>query len=116
MINGSLMKIKSIAEFCNVFDLHKAIIGLENQFLVFLRVVLLHRFTVLYLCMFQWSSINELNKLKLLEELRMLANPLVKSTNPETFRQILIAKLKHLNVCNRTEVYRRYLILPPLPM
>ena len=38
-INGSLMKVKSIAEcspwsnnFCNTFDLHLAIIGLENQF------------------------------------------------------------------------------------
>ena len=38
--NGSLMKVESIAEcsfgaFCNTFDLHKAIIGLENQYLVF---------------------------------------------------------------------------------
>ena len=46
------MKVKSIAEcslgaFCNTFDLHKAIICLENQFLVFflsgrLRQVLLY--------------------------------------------------------------------------
>ena len=48
MTNGSLM-VKSIAEclgaFCNTFDLHKAIIiGLENQFVVFLRVAVLHRF------------------------------------------------------------------------
>ena len=33
--NGSLMKVESIAEcslgaFCNTFDLHQAIIGLEN--------------------------------------------------------------------------------------
>ena len=40
MTNGSLMKVKSIAEcslgaFCNTFDLHLAIIGPENQFLVF---------------------------------------------------------------------------------
>ena len=38
--DGSLMKAKSIAEcslgaFCNTSDLHKAIIGLENQSLVF---------------------------------------------------------------------------------
>ena len=37
---SSLMEVKSIAEcskraFCNTFDLHEAIIGLENQFLVF---------------------------------------------------------------------------------
>ena len=33
--NGCLMKIKSVAE-CNTLNLHKAIIGLEKQFLVFL--------------------------------------------------------------------------------
>ena len=52
--NGSLMKVKSIAEcslgaFCNSFDLHLAINGLDNQFLVFflsgcLRQVLLYSF------------------------------------------------------------------------
>ena len=50
--NGSLMKVESIAEcslgaFCNTFDLHEAIFGLENQFSVFflsgrLRQVLLY--------------------------------------------------------------------------
>ena len=50
--NGSLMQVKSIAEcslgaFCNTFDLHKTIIGLEYKFLVFslsgcLRQVLLY--------------------------------------------------------------------------
>ena len=34
MTNGSLMKVESTAEclgaFCNTFDLHKVIIGLEN--------------------------------------------------------------------------------------
>ena len=49
--NGSLMKVERIAEcslgaFCNTFDLHQAIIGMEKQFLVFfwsgcLRQVLL---------------------------------------------------------------------------
>ena len=38
--NGSFMKVESIAEyslgaFCNTYDLHQAIIGLETQFLVF---------------------------------------------------------------------------------
>ena len=37
MSNSSLMKVKRIAGFCNTFDLHKAIIGLENQFVVFLK-------------------------------------------------------------------------------
>ena len=44
MTNGSLMKVESFAAFCNTFDLYLAIIGLENQVLVFLRVVILHRF------------------------------------------------------------------------
>ena len=49
MATGSLMKVGSIAEcslgaFCNTFDLHLAIIGLENQFSVFLRFAVLHRF------------------------------------------------------------------------
>ena len=34
MENGSLMKVRSIAE-CITFELHLAIIGIENQFLVF---------------------------------------------------------------------------------
>ena len=39
MTNVSLMKVESIAEcslgaFCNTYDLHIAIISLENQFLV----------------------------------------------------------------------------------
>ena len=47
MTNGSLVKVDSIAEFCNTFDQHYAIIGLENQLLVFflsggLRQVLLY--------------------------------------------------------------------------
>ena len=52
MTSGNLMKVKSIAgavksigAFCNTFDLHYlAITGLKNQFLVFLRVAVLHRF------------------------------------------------------------------------
>ena len=48
MENGSLMKVKSIAEcILQYFDLHKAIIGVEKQFLVLvlsghLRQVLLY--------------------------------------------------------------------------
>ena len=41
----SLMKVESIAECsCNTFDLHYAIISIETQFLVILRVAVLHRF------------------------------------------------------------------------
>ena len=43
MTNGSLMKVESIADAIT-FDLHSAIIGLEEQFSVFLRVTVLHRF------------------------------------------------------------------------
>ena len=35
MTKGSLMKVESIAECCNTFDLHLAIISLENNCLVF---------------------------------------------------------------------------------
>ena len=40
--NGSLMKVESIAEcslgaFCNTFDPHKALIGIEYQGLVFFQ-------------------------------------------------------------------------------
>ena len=59
MTNGSLMKVESIAEcspwskvlqnapleaVCNTFVLHYGKIGLENQFSVFLRVAVSHRF------------------------------------------------------------------------
>ena len=42
-MHGSLMKVESIAEcslraFCNTFDLHEAIVGFENKFLVFFGV------------------------------------------------------------------------------
>ena len=39
MGNGSLMKVKNITEclgaFCDTFDLHEAITGIENKFSVF---------------------------------------------------------------------------------
>ena len=43
MTNGSLVTVESIAECSPTFDLHQEIIGLENQFSVFLRVATLHR-------------------------------------------------------------------------
>ena len=51
MTNGSLLKVKSIAEcsswaFCNTFDLYKVIIGLENQFSIFLKWLIYTGFTV----------------------------------------------------------------------
>ena len=44
MTNGSLIKVESIAEGCDTFDLHLGIICLEKQFVVFLKVAVLHRF------------------------------------------------------------------------
>ena len=49
MTNGRLMKVETLQNapfgaFCNTFDLHYAIIGLPNQFVVFLRVAVPHRF------------------------------------------------------------------------
>ena len=65
------MKVKSIAEcspwnsgplgaFCNTFELHKAIIGLENQFVVFLRVAFLHRFYCIFMLYYSktWKNWN----------------------------------------------------------
>ena len=48
---GSLMKVESIAEcslgvFCNTFDLHKAIIGLETNFCLLFEWQLKTGFTV----------------------------------------------------------------------
>ena len=42
------MQNAPLGAFCNAFGLHSAIIGLENQFLVFLRAALLHRFYCMY--------------------------------------------------------------------
>ena len=48
MAIGSLIKVKSIAEsFCNTFDLHKAIIGLKNNFWSSLEWPFYTGFTVL---------------------------------------------------------------------
>ena len=62
MKNDSLMKVKvlqnaplgdaPLGAFCNTFDLHLAIIGLENQFSVFLRVAILHRFFCIFIIFF----------------------------------------------------------------
>ena len=42
-----------LGEFCITFDLHLAIIGIENQFSAFLRVAVLHRTVLLPL----WDSV-----------------------------------------------------------
>ena len=57
MTTGSLMKIESIAEFCNAFDLHYAIIDsvLKNIFGHF-ESGRLHRFTVFKLYLLVWLN------------------------------------------------------------
>ena len=50
----------------------------------------------------KWSSINELNKLKSLNELRLKSNPLNHNNKPENMRQLVIAKVENLKMFNRT--------------
>ena len=58
----------------------------------------------LYFVLFQWKTINELNKLARLEQLKIVRNPLMDQETPETVRQLIVAKVKHLKKCNRTVV------------
>ncbi|ESO94310.1 hypothetical protein LOTGIDRAFT_189635 [Lottia gigantea] len=51
-----------------------------------------------------WSSINELGKLKNLKELMFLFNPITESETMETVRQLQIAKIPTLTLLNRTEI------------
>lgn len=54
---------------------------------------------------FQWSSINELEKLPSLRSLQCHNNPLMDTEkNPETLRQLIIAKISQLEVLNKSEV------------
>ncbi|KAM8952944.1 tubulin-specific chaperone E [Pelodytes ibericus] len=53
----------------------------------------------------QWSSINELNKLKDLQSLNCQNNPLMNGEKtPATIRQLIIAKIANLKVLNRTKI------------
>lgn len=54
---------------------------------------------------FQWSSINELDKLPSLQVLECRNNPLMDTEkNPETLRQLIIAKISQLEVLNKSQV------------
>ena len=46
MTIGSLMKVESIGAFCNTFDLHLTIIGLENHFSVGFTIFVIFIYTV----------------------------------------------------------------------
>ncbi|KFU89553.1 Tubulin-specific chaperone E [Chaetura pelagica] len=53
----------------------------------------------------QWSSINELDKLPSLQSLQCHNNPLMDTEkNPETLRQLIIAKISQLEVLNKCEI------------
>ncbi|KAM4772644.1 tubulin-specific chaperone E [Rhinophrynus dorsalis] len=53
----------------------------------------------------QWATINELNKLECLQSLKCQNNPLMDlEKNPETIRQLVIAKIANLKVLNKTEI------------
>lgn len=54
--------------------------------------------------LFQWKSINEMNKLQHLEKLKIKNNPIMQSFTVETVRQLFIAKISTLHKCNGTEV------------
>uniref|UniRef100_A0A803YJZ5 Tubulin-specific chaperone E n=1 Tax=Meleagris gallopavo TaxID=9103 RepID=A0A803YJZ5_MELGA len=54
----------------------------------------------------QWSSINELEKLPSLQVLECRNNPLMDTEkNPETLRQLIIAKISQLEVLNKSEIF-----------
>ncbi|XP_069810559.1 tubulin-specific chaperone E isoform X2 [Dendropsophus ebraccatus] len=53
----------------------------------------------------QWSFMNELNKLRNLQSLNCQNNPIMSSDkNPETIRQLIIAKIARLKILNRTKI------------
>ncbi|KAG8444516.1 hypothetical protein GDO86_009614 [Hymenochirus boettgeri] len=53
----------------------------------------------------QWSVINELNKLVHLQSLNCRGNPFMdQEKNPETVRQLIIAKIENLKFLNKTEI------------
>ncbi|XP_078397826.1 tubulin-specific chaperone E isoform X1 [Cetorhinus maximus] len=53
----------------------------------------------------EFSTVNELNKLQSLEQLKFSDYAMVeREKNAKTVRQLIIAKLGHLNVLNRTEI------------
>jgi hypothetical protein len=57
--------------------------------------LLLHS-VLCFLC--QWESINELNKLLQLEDLRFRENPVLQQESAETSRQLIIARIGNIKV------------------
>ena len=87
--DGSLIQVESIAEcslgaFCNTFDLHKVIIGHENQFwVVFFEWPLKTGFTVL-LHLLLYNCIN----ISLLQEKIRLKYKLTYSMNDQNYSDV----------------------------
>lgn len=46
----------------------------------------------------QWQSVEELNRLQNLEDLKMLKNPLIETENYNTCIQLFIARIENLKV------------------
>nr|CAH7733567.1 unnamed protein product [Callosobruchus chinensis] len=54
----------------------------------------------------EWRSVGELNKLELLEHLRILKNPILETEKFETRIEIIIAKIKNLKTINGSTIKR----------
>ncbi|CAL1685652.1 unnamed protein product [Lasius platythorax] len=52
----------------------------------------------------EWQSINELDKLLNLEDLKFRENPILKNETVETARQLIIARIAKLKILNSTEI------------
>ena len=59
-------------------------------------------FFILLINSLQWYSINELNKLANLNDLRIRNNPLNRSTRASDFRALVIGKIGNITMFNRT--------------
>ncbi|XP_072755413.1 tubulin-specific chaperone E-like [Anoplolepis gracilipes] len=53
----------------------------------------------------EWQSINELDKLPNLEDLKFRENPILKNETVETARQLIIARIAKLKILNGTEIF-----------
>ncbi|XP_011254453.1 tubulin-specific chaperone E isoform X1 [Camponotus floridanus] len=53
----------------------------------------------------EWQSINELDKLPNLEDLKFRENPILKNETIETARQLIIARIAKLKILNGTEIF-----------
>lgn len=76
------------------------------QFLIFWFQTQWFKTAIFLFSMFQWSVINELDKLQKLESFDCRSNPLMDSEkNVETVKQLIIAKIGQLKFLNKSQVY-----------